>query len=419
MFCVNFIYFLQQQEFKPILKFKYDYREIETCYRKECDYMNLFQTQASHSSLNKVIDFRLNGKYMSLIQTLFLQTSTDTIFECMHFLKAETKNECIKWDVFIKGKLQRDGFQYNLKSRRNILITFTNCSVWNVGNSRNCCSIIGLIDSDEDRWTLSLISQKLDIELMYLNILGFVCLRTGRNLGVVITNVEDTGSLEKTFGKDCASGSHRWHISRENNQVHHHQWLKLYPPISVDARLGDRVWTQFEDDVLKPYLLSEKTPLSIFDLYLCEFNKSLSNSRVAENDSEFKKIRKMINESKNSNFGFVGNWQGAKSIWTFGADGLHLALRIANHTIKRIIIMTLDYSKFLKDNKSFITKNHKSCNGKKYEILSSEEIIKHFKNCCHIPFHYDPKQPNRLRITSGLFITTYIYIYIIACTKFI
>ena len=382
------------------MKFKYDHREIEKCYREECEYMNLFQAKATHWTIgNTRFAFRLNGKYISLIETLFLQTSTDTIFECMHFLQADIDG-FRKWDIFMKGKLQRDGFQYNLKSRRNILITFTNCSVWNVGNSRNCCSIIGLIDSDEDRWTLSLISQRLDIELIYLNILGFVCLRTGRNMGVVITNVEDTGSLEKTFGKDCASGSYRWHLSRANNQVHHHQWFSLHPPISVDAKLADDTWTHFERTILHPYLLENNTPLSIFDLYLCEFNKSKSNEDVAKNESSFKKVRTKINEFKTNNYGFVGNWQGAKSIWTFGADGLHLALRIANHTIKRIIILSLDYSKFLKSNKSFIQTNH----GKEenYKILSNEEIINHFKDCCFIPFHYDPKQPNRLRITSGI-----------------
>ena len=378
--------------------------------------MDFYQPRATHPSGSELIPFKLNGHNISMIQTLFLQTSTDTIFECMHFLRAEHENGFRKWDVFMKGKLQRDGFQYNLKSRRNILITFTNCSVWNVGNSRNCCSIIGLIDSDEDRWTLSLISQKLDLELMYLNILGFVCLRTGRNMGVVITNVEDTGSLEKTFGKDVASGSHRWHISTANNQIHHHQWFRLHPPISVDARLGDQTWRDFEKAVLKPYLNSNKTPLSIFDLYLCEFNKSISNPRVQQHQSDFKKIRNKINEYKTYNHGFVGNWQGAKSIWTFGADGLHLALRIANHTIKRIIIMTIDYSKFLKENKSFIKKNHKNLGNTKLKILTTEELIYHFKHCCCIPFHYDPKQPNRLRITSGFFLfyllksTLYIFI---------
>ena len=403
------------------MKFRYGSESIDNIYEEECKYIDSYQARGEQrcTYVPKPISYNLNGKYVSIIQTLFLQLSSQHIYDSMHLLKVTiNKSNFIKWDCVMKFKLQRDGFQYNLKSRRNMLITLTNCSVWNVGNSRNCCSIIALIDSDEDRWTLSLVSQRLDIELMWLNIIGFVCLRTGRNVGIIAFNVEDTGSLEKTFGKDVASGRYRWHLSKFNAQTHHHQWFTAHVPISVDVRLAETTWRNFENNILDPYITnSNKIDLKSSDLFLCEFSKSTSNPIVYKNNSLFKKIQDKINRWKIKNHGFVGNWHGAKSIWTFGTDGLHLALRIANHTIKRLIIFTIDYSHFLKKNTDFIKQNHRRC--KKYKILSTDQIIRHFRDCCKIPFHFDSKHPNRLRITSGLVPTTCIfcYIYIYFCQQ--
>ena len=277
----------------------------------------------THINEELFVDYSLNGKYVSIIETLFIQLGIDSIFECMHFLSVIDEMGFIKFGAIIKFKLHRDGFVFNLGSRRNILITLTNCSVWNVGSSRNCTSIIGLINSDEDRFTLSLVSQKLDLELMYLHILGLVCPRTGRNIGIVCFNVEDTASLEKTFGKDCASGAYRWHLSIQNKIKHHQQWFTFHLPISVDAKLAHDTWTKFEEDVLVPYL--NRIGLTRKERHLCEFNKSLTNETVRSHIEEFKKIRKKINSYKLINKGFIGNWQGAKSVLTFGADGLHLS----------------------------------------------------------------------------------------------
>lgn len=343
------------------------------------------------------IDYNLNGKYVSIIETLFIQLGIDSIYESMHFLNVIDEMGFIKWNAIMKFKLHRDGFVFNLGSRSNILITLTNCSIRSVGSSRNCTSIVGLINSNEDRFTLSLVSQKLDMELMYLHILGLVCPRTGKNIGIVCFNVEDTASLEKTFGKDCASGAHRWHLSIQNKIKHHQQWFTFHLPISVDVKLAHDTWTRFENEVLLPYL-TETIGLESKSIHLCEFNKSFTNETVRNHAESFKKIRNKINEFKFNNHGFVGNWQGAKSVMTFGADGLHLSLRIGNHTIKKIILFSLEYSSFLKKNEKYIEINHRG----DYEIHDSKFILDHYKNCCEIPFRYDEKNPNRLRITSGI-----------------
>ena len=338
---------------------------------------------------------------MSVLQILFMQLATDSIYKQMRFMSVKDTEYFVKYNDLMIISIHEDGFQYNLQSRRNMLITLTNCSVSNIANSRNCCSIIGLIDADEDRWSLSLIRQRIDLEILWLHILGFVDLRTGHNIGIICTNIEDTGGLEKTIGKDCASGSWRWHISKHGAKKHHQQFNTYHLPISIDLKLAEDTYREYEDKILKPFLNSNHTNLTILDLFLCEFNKSMSNPRVKEMKEEFEKIRKKINEFKQANHGFIGNWQGAKSIWTFGADGLHLSLRIGNHTIKAVILFSISYTDFLRDNPEFIEKNHGK-DYKEYVVLSVDELIKHFKECCSIPFFYDKSNPNRLKIKSGI-----------------
>ena len=135
------------------------------------------------------------------------------------------------------------------------------------------------------------------------------------------------------------------------------------------------------------------------DLYLCEFNASTSNNRIYSMKKDFEKIHKKNNEFKRKNHGFIGRFLGAKSIWTFGADGLHMSLRIGNHTIKTIILFSIEYSEFLQDNPSYISLNHP--NNIHYKPMKTDDIIKHFKDCCHIPFNYDKNNPRRLKIKSG------------------
>lgn len=379
------------------MKFDLSDTQITTIYNQQCSYSNLSKHSGILVGHDDFVHYDLNGKYISIIETLFLQLSTDSIFECMEFLSVEDALDFVKWCAVMKIKLHRDGFVFNLGGRMNILITLTNCSIIHGGASRNCCSIIALINSDEDRFTLSLVSQKLDMELMYLNILGLVCPRTGRNIGIVCFNVEDTGSLEKTFGKDCASGAFRWHLSMANKIKHHYQWFTYHLPISVDVKLANDIWENFEDTFLVPYLNSQRIDLTVEHKHLCEFNKSMSNKIIKDNKESFEKIRKKINVFKSENHGFIGNWHGAKSIWTFGADGLHLTLRILNHTTKKYILFVLEYASFLKNNRPLILLNH----GPDYQVLESTEILSHFKDCCKVPFHYDPKNPGRMRITSG------------------
>ena len=403
------------------MKFAYDHREIDRVYHKDCDYIHIYQPTGTHllpfHNIRHLED--LNGKYVSIIQILFMQLCTDSIYKSMHFLCVKDNSGFIKWKYLLKFKLQCDGFVYNLKSRSNILITLSNCSVRHTENSRNCCSIIALIDAPEDRWTLSLVSQNLDLELMYLNILGIVCPRTGKNIGIICFNVQDTGSLEKTFGKDGASGLHRWHLSRENYKIHWQQWFRSHVPISVDVKLAEDIWRKFERDVLKPHLRKKNNngPIHLHNIHLCEFNTcSKSIKYICDHQSEFLKIRRLISQYKNSTYGFIGNWQGAKSVWTFGADGLHLALRIYNITLKRVILFSLEYSTFLKNNQEYIKLNHTLKADDEYKIMSEEQILRHFEKCCCISFSYDSQQPQRLRIKAGIctkiYIQIYIYIYI-------
>ncbi len=169
--------------------------------------------------------FPIKGKYFSMYQTLLLQLGTKSIRDCMHFLTClDVDTKVTVWDALIKFKIHRDGFRYS-HGRINILVTLSNCSIWNCENSRNSCSIISVCDLCENRYNLHLLSQRQDIETLLLRVFGLVDPKTGWLFGCYIANVEDTGSLEKSIGKADARGHWRWLWSKYGKKIHHQGWL--------------------------------------------------------------------------------------------------------------------------------------------------------------------------------------------------
>ena len=386
---------------------------------------NIFQPVATHPyryyknhdfNSNYILrghEFKLKGLMISILETLYIQFSQDKLWESMHFIQAMDESGFMKFYAYIKLKICRDGFELYGRDRRNILITLINCSLRSCGNSRNAASILGLFDMEEDRWTLSLINQRLDIELMALYVLGFLDIRTGHNIGIVNFNVEDSASMEKTIGKDNPKGSHRFLFDGAEYQLKYHVQENFHwhlPAITIDTKLADNVWRKFENTNLRhKYCLKKgeinterqhrnKIPQNKF--YLCEFNKSYSHEYIKKNASIFQKIRSHILHHKIFNSAFIGNTQRAMSIYTACLDGLHLSLRIGAHIAKNFMLFSIDYSQYLRDNPQCIQKNHDVNDNSEYPLLTTEQILIHFRDHVKIPFHYDADNPGNLKIKS-------------------
>lgn len=349
----------------------------------------------------------LKGFIMSLFEILLIQLSMPSLYSSIKWLQIKNRGGLIKWALYLTQKIQRDGFLYYLKKRRNLLITQTLCSLSNMANSRNACTVIGLFELDENRWNLSNISQRIDMMIHWLNIFGIVCPQTGRNIGVFSTNVEDTGSLEKTLGKDHGKGYWRWCFSRFGNIIHHQRHFTIHVPISIDAAFCHNVWKKFYKNDLYNYYIST-LKLNPEKSYLMEFAKS-NHQFIHKNEKNFAKLNAYINGHKSDNYGIVTNWYGCKSIYSFGVDGLHMCLRVINFTIKCIILFAIDYCNFLRKNPNMVAINHPY--KKNYKIMETDALLKHFKECCEIPLHYDKDSPGRSSIRAGVCIFFHIIIY--------
>ena len=279
-------------------------REIKQRYDEDCKLFNLIHPisswvtplpQRQHTIVS------LQGFIMSLFEVLLIQLSTPSLFESIKWLKVHTRAGLIKWQLYLTEKLQRDGFLYYLRKRRNLLITQTLCSLKNMSNSRNACTVIGLFELDENRWNLSNISQRMDIMVHWLNVFGIVCPVTGKNIGVFTTNVEDTGSLEKTLGKDKGKGVWIWCLSRFGKIAHHHRCFTVHVPISIDAAFCNNIWKNFYHNKMYNYYVST-LQLNTNKSYLMEFGKS-NHKYVCDNQDKFDKMHSFIAENKHQLYG--------------------------------------------------------------------------------------------------------------------
>ncbi len=217
----------QDEEFGQLFKVISPTRKIKKIYDRQCKMFHLLTPHASTQN-DPANVFPINAKYFSIYQTLLLQVGTETIRGCMHFLTCRDVNSNVTvWDGLIKAKIHRDGFRYS-HGRINILATLSNCSIWNCENSRNTCSIISIGDFDENRFNLHLFSQRQDVETLLLRVFGLPDSKTGWLLGCYVVNVEDTGSLEKSVGKDSSKGQWRWLWSKYGKKIHHDGWLSYH-----------------------------------------------------------------------------------------------------------------------------------------------------------------------------------------------
>lgn len=381
----------------------YSYDKVNDKYREECGWVKPMQPCFSFgrcvgdSSLPLFIG-QLKGKIVSIIQILIVQMSTSTIYESMHFLLViNGSNGVIKWQLLIKIKIHRDGFQYSLKKRRNILITLTNCSIRNFGCTRNNCDVIGLFDCDENRYNLACISQKIQIEALWISIFGLPCIHTGMNLGALIVQTEDTGSLEKAVGKPGSTSHWRWVMSRFGRNVHHANHLYVHAGISLGCALVNNQWRRFQKDQLHPFYL--KLGLDKKFIHLCEFNKCKENKYIEENAKKFEKIAEFINTRKYQNYGCISDWYSLCTIYSIGIDGFHCCLRVCNHTAKNIILFAIDYNDWI--NKAENSEIRQTNHGPFYPRLSLQQILHHFRVCCEVPFYYDEKNPSRSKVYAG------------------
>ena len=202
--------------------------KIEDIYKTQCQYFNIFIPTCSLQK-HPTDTFTIDCKYCSIFDILTLQLGKLSIYRCLTFVNVRDQDtDIIVWPSLLKIKLNRDGFTYR-NGRTNILSTLSNCSLKNCENSRNTCSIVSLGDFDENRYNLSLFSQRQDIETFHLRVFGLPDPNTGVLCGFYISNVEDSASLAKSLGRDSArSKDGRFLWSQFGRKYHQIEWEKWH-----------------------------------------------------------------------------------------------------------------------------------------------------------------------------------------------
>ena len=148
----------------------------------------------------------------------------------------------------------------------------------------------------------------------------------------------------------------------------------------------------------------------IADERLVEFVDSAADIAEFRDDPKLcAQIKNFINRHKKEYGGGIGNWQRAESIHQFVLDGLHCGLRIATHTMKYTLLFSLGYYEFIFQPENDDLRNINHANAMEFVQLDTQQILKHFKECCSIQFHYDENCPSNTKIHSRKFI------YFIVC----
>ena len=376
----------QNDQFGKAMQCIQSLEKIKKAFNEQCTSFNIMtpkpqQSLRQQNARNK--EFR--GRYFSLREAIGYQLAHPHFANAMHFMRMVDPGAGLHiYDQFIKIKLARDGFLFK-NHRCSFLSCFSNCSIRHLENSRNNCVLMAMGDFTENRLNLSQVCQYQDIETHLARLFGFIDPRNGCLVNVLAVQVEDSGCMEKSLGRDKAS-SGKWRFLWSSlPRLVHNEWKTTHVPICVDAKFCHRQWQKLLAEKVGPYCRRQ----DIQDIHLAEFVDSKDDPQIAEHIEQFEKIMSYIHANKDSSSGMIGDWNRADCIWSFGLDGLHCELRICNHTVKYFMKMVFEYEDYVRENPHVIAANHGEIQPEDYPLQSFEDLKRHFRDRCSIPFKYD------------------------------
>lgn len=197
--------------------------------QKHASYQQLFNTRPNsgqHPSSDRVV--ALDGAMAHMHSIVWRHLVTNTIRDAMHWLSVtEPDEDVIVWDFLLKYKNQRDGYRHE-SGRFLVQMSTMLTSLYGHQNSNLNADLLSLNHCAENNFSLSLLSQLADRETYIIRVFGMPDPRTGRLIGLNITNVEDTGSLEKSLGRRDATSDGRFIFTHQPRNVVAGLWDRVH-----------------------------------------------------------------------------------------------------------------------------------------------------------------------------------------------
>ena len=382
-------------------------RSIRSDFREDCDKFIIKPLLGLAGDSNGTIETP-KARYFSSLQNLMRQLCTDNIRSVMKFRRIVhrpdgtwNENDMIVSDYALITKECVDG--YCLKGGRNMeLGTTTNISIQGAAHSTDASDILFIADMNEDRYSRSLITQQSDKENLIFLICGLVDINCGEPITVITTKAEDSKSLQYAIGKGGPTSSSRLLWTRFPWKTLSEKWRTSFSTISTAAGGCHYRWLMFERNHLIPKC-NEDFPN--VDYKLVPFAKTSHCERIKQHKEEYMKAHQwMINNISKAGLQ-ASDWMRASSIRQMSVEPLHCGLRIFIIVIKYLIIGVLDYCGWIcaEDQEAFQAKNHGATDTEeRLPGYSKTFILKHFRECCHLPFIFDEDNPSNSTLRAGL-----------------
>lgn len=162
-------------------------------------------------------------------------------------------------------------------------------------------------------------------------------------------------------------------------------------PISLDARA---VQTKYEALIEQLRSYCEERSL---DPHLVQFYRDTHYNKEDPLYPEYRKAWTRLSAQAKNFFYTYGSWMTASSVHALPLEPLHGELRISTHTIKWVVIFAVEYYQWIGQacNRAYRDANHAA----DFVVLSTDEVLHHFRHCCRLKFSIPEKMENLHRLT--------------------
>lgn len=360
--------------------------------------------------LNLDVMSQLQCRYYSISNFISLHLATDSIRNAMRWLRIEQEgNNSMHQDHVMIGKscmlikLSRDGFTLQM-GRTLIQTLMTNISVRGLCNSTKHTEICGLASTAEDNYTLHLLCQQVDKEVFLLRVFGIVDPKTGTLILPVILNVEDSGSAEKSYGRNSANSDGKWMWSKFGKPHHLEGWHKWHMPFSTSAEWCHLEWRRMKDANLIDYCNRQN-----LDPYLAQFKECPPQVLGAANVKAYAAAQAHIKKISKKYGYTIGEWLRAESALASPLEPFHMILRNSCLMAKYMAIGLLQYNLWinLPEQAELKQRNHGEYANRLCRF-NQQHILSHFKNHCGLDIYYDAQNPTNSKITARMYLSCFL-----------
>ncbi len=308
------------------------------------------------------------------------------------------------YDQFLIGKKSTDGYSFK-GGRPNQLGTWNLVNIPGAEISIDACDVHYLCDITEDRYTRHLIDQQSDKELFFLNVLGFPDLGAAKMVGLIHTCCEDSKSMQMSVGRGGPMSKSKLVFGKFDSDTVIDEWTDTFMPICFDGYGAQDRWNTFVNQHLR--VKCRNSWGGVVKADLVPFFKSDQCPEIEANRSAYEKAFKWYKSVKSKAKLQYHQWTIAASIRQKCVEPLHCILRISITVLKYYILYCIEYCEWIQEeaNVKFQKLNkypkHSSGQQRFHHKYTTGKILKHFRNCCFIPFKFVKDQRGKSTISAG------------------